>query len=111
MSLDSCRNHIDEIDVEILSLLARRIAIVREIAAIKLRNSLPIVDPLREAEILGRLAPLKDNSDDAILQVYKEIIHQSRQIQVREMANNGGYGAPSARTSRSKEQEINNAHR
>src|SRR5512144_464980 len=105
MLLDSCRDHIDAIDAEILALLAKRIDIVREIAAIKLRYSMPIADPAREAEILGRLTPRKDRPDEAIVLVYKEIIRQSRQIQVREMADKGGQDARSSRTRRSKDQE------
>ena len=88
MSLDTCRNNIDAIDAEILSLLARRIAVVREIAAIKCRHSLPVADPVREAEILARLEPVKDEPNKAIVRVYEEIINQSRQIQINEMAKN-----------------------
>jgi chorismate mutase len=114
MSLDSCRNNIDAIDVEILSLLARRIAVVREIAAIKLRHSLPIIDQMREAEILGRLTPLKNKpEEDAILRVYEEIIIQSRQIQSNEMSKHSRRkrDRPSSHRVAQKDRELNNDHR
>ena len=90
MSLGECRNNIDAIDAELLSLLNRRVAAVKRIAQIKKRSRLPVVDPAREKEVLERAsADIDPISHSAIMPVFQEIINQSRQLQANEMAKDG----------------------
>lgn len=94
MRLEECREHIDDIDTQILALLNRRAEIAREIGTLKLRSGLPIVDAEREATVLRGIS--RDNpgdlSDEAAARIYRQILHESRQIQLSisaEISRNG----------------------
>ena len=50
------RREIDEIDLGLVGLLRRRLAVVDEIAAAKKASGAPVGDPGREAEILAKVA-------------------------------------------------------
>ncbi|MCL2569064.1 MAG: chorismate mutase [Oscillospiraceae bacterium] len=52
MSLDNFRQQIDQVDSELLALFEQRMDIVKEIAAIKEAEGLPVLDRRREAEKL-----------------------------------------------------------
>jgi len=84
MKLEDWRKEIDSIDLEIIRLINQRGIIVKKIGTLKAKAGLPIVDKKREAEILqtaqqNNQGILRDNS---ILQIYKKIIEESRQIQI-----------------------------
>jgi chorismate mutase/prephenate dehydratase len=53
--LQSIRETIEEIDREVLSLLRRRMTIVEEVAAVKVREAYPFRDEPREEQILQRV--------------------------------------------------------
>lgn len=55
MSLNELRGQLDELDAELIRLLARRAGVVREIWAWKQVNGVPRVDRVREAELRARL--------------------------------------------------------
>ena len=55
MNLTDYRNRIDEIDRILLNTLEERMRIAEEIAKFKVNNGLPINDPDREAELLGKI--------------------------------------------------------
>jgi chorismate mutase len=84
MKLEDWRTEIDEIDAEIVSLLIRRARIAKKIGVLKAKAGLPIVDAQREDEILRRI--LKNNGpvlpDEAMIRIYRKILHESRQIQI-----------------------------
>ena len=76
-SLAQLRAEIDEIDDGLLSLLERRIAIGRRVAAAKGDASGPFLRPGREAQILRRLAARLDGSDlpvPVMERVWREIL-------------------------------------
>ena len=50
------RDKINKIDQSLLSLLAQRIAVVREVGELKKQHNLPIHDPKREEELLSMLS-------------------------------------------------------
>lgn len=52
--LDVLRDKIDEVDRELVALLARRLALVGEVGEVKSRHGLPIYAPDREAAMLAR---------------------------------------------------------
>ncbi len=56
--LDSLRREIASLDEELVSLLARRLALVEEVGEVKQRLGLPTLDPTREAEVVRRGAEL-----------------------------------------------------
>lgn len=89
MTLEQKRKDIDDIDAEILALLNRRAEVVRELGKIKLRSGLPMVDWMREAEIIRRAGhnqgALRDESANRI---YRAILREARQIEM-ELAQEG----------------------
>ncbi len=58
MLLKTLRDQIDAIDSELVALLGKRVAVAREIARIKKREKLPILDPNREDEIKAKVKKL-----------------------------------------------------
>lgn len=50
--LTQLRIEIDEIDSELIQLLAKRIKVVQEVGEYKKENNLPIIDPQREQKII-----------------------------------------------------------
>src|SRR5262249_35270830 len=55
MALDDLRDDIDDIDDEILALLAKRASIIRDVALAKQAAHVAIYDPERERAVLARL--------------------------------------------------------
>ena len=83
MTIEKCRHNIDNIDAEILDLLDRRAAVVKEIAAIKLAAGIPIVDDQRERAVLDRAARgVTSVKRDAAVRIYREIIREARAQQL-----------------------------
>lgn len=89
MKLDECRQKIDRIDMEILSLLNERAETAKHIGVMKAKAGIPIVDPEREAIILQKVSRdnLGDLSDEAAVRIYRQILLESRQIQVNVRSN------------------------
>jgi chorismate mutase/prephenate dehydratase len=86
MKLEEKRKEIDAIDSEILVLLNRRAAIAKEIGILKTQAGLPLVDWVRESEIIHRLAQQNDGmelEDEAVGRIYERILTESRLLQVK----------------------------
>lgn len=84
MNLDHLRAQIDEIDNEILILLAKRFQIAKDIQKSKSTFGLPVSDQKRETLILQRLEKLSTKLDMQfafVRQLYALIFKQSRIIQ------------------------------
>lgn len=81
--LENLRAAIDAVDAEILSLVARRIGLVLQIADYKRGCELPIYDPARERKVIDRLIELAPTTIDAQLvrRVFERIIDESRRIE------------------------------
>ena len=88
MKLENWRKEIDSIDAQLVGLLDRRAQIAREIGALKAAAGLPVVDPLREDEILRKLAANNQGilKNEAIIGIFRGIIRASRQIQIETQA-------------------------
>lgn len=77
MNLAEFRAEIDEVDVQIVNLLARRVAICKGVAEWKLRNSVPVMQPARVAEVRERRARLAAElglNPGFVDRLYQEII-------------------------------------
>ena len=89
MTLEQKRKDIDDIDAKILALLNRRAEVVRELGQIKLMAGVPVVDWLREAEVIRRAG---SNSgalrDESANRIYRAILREARQIEL-ELAQTG----------------------
>ena len=75
-TLDELRKEIDEIDIEIIHLLGKRMDIVREIGKLKKENDLAPLDEKRWQEVVKKVSKIaKDHSlsQDLIIKIYEEI--------------------------------------
>jgi monofunctional chorismate mutase len=83
--LDRLRREIDELDLDILELLHRRMGLVEQIASLKRQAGLEVHDAAREEAIFGSLvrearAPL---TPQAVERIFGEILKVSRELQSR----------------------------
>jgi len=84
MSLEEYRKKIDSIDVQLIKLIAERLALMPEIAQFKKANNLPIFQPEREKQLLEerkKLARELNINPDLIEAVFKSIISECRKTQ------------------------------
>ena len=96
MSLEEKRKKIDELDDEIVSLLARRMELAAEIGKEKVYAGLPIYAPDREGEVLRKVAEFAQNhhlNPETVTRVYGEILKASRNVQGVVVAFQGEPGA------------------
>ena len=96
MRLEDCRKVIDAIDTEILALLNRRANLSHRIGEIKAGAGLPIVDPRREEVVVRRV--IRENAgdigDEALANIYREILEESRRIQTAVATERTSAGEP-----------------
>ncbi|RLG59565.1 MAG: chorismate mutase [Candidatus Hydrothermarchaeota archaeon] len=84
MSIDRLRKQIDEIDEEILTLIAKRMQKAKKIGEIKRTKGLKIKDNEREREVIEkwkRKAKELNLSKEFVEKIVKEIIRESRDVQ------------------------------
>ncbi|MEE9165969.1 MAG: chorismate mutase [Candidatus Neomarinimicrobiota bacterium] len=77
------RKQIDEIDEEMIRLLAERIGLVEQLGQLKKELNLSAGDPEREKEIIDRLEKQAAGilSRDQIARIFRSIFHATRKIQ------------------------------
>lgn len=63
-SLEECRARIDEIDNEVVTLLNRRMEVVRRVGEIKHESNSAIYRPEREKAIIDRLTRISEEQGD-----------------------------------------------
>ncbi len=83
MSIENCRNEIDEIETQLIEIISRRAQCALEIGGIKRTLNLPIFDAKREDEILERVASKNKGplSDESMQSIFKELILQTRNFE------------------------------
>lgn len=77
MSLPKLRAQLDEIDAELIRVLAKRAGVVQEIWAWKQQHGVPRLDPVREAELRARLLAQAESlglSRDAVSAILERIV-------------------------------------
>ena len=82
-SINTHRKQLNDIDNQIIKLLNKRFLISKEIGTIKKNNNIGITDGSREQEIYNNIS--SDNtisSNENIVNVYKQIITESKKIQL-----------------------------
>ena len=89
MSIDSLRQKIDKIDLQILGLLQQRAKLAVDIGKIKSQQNLPIHNAQRERKIIADL--LQQNSgplnNDSIKNIFGTIIRECRDLQTNNIIN------------------------
>ena len=91
MSLEQMREEINQIDRELVELFRRRMELSKSIGAYKQANQLPVQDPARERELLGRVAEQAGEELSEYAQsVYQTILAVSRSYQNAESTRRSG---------------------
>jgi chorismate mutase/prephenate dehydratase len=82
-TLNGCREEINRIDGEIVSLIQRRLDVAVEIGRLKRGLGMDIMDPAREQEVLRGLSSKREGnlSAQAIRAIFSEIISAARSVQ------------------------------
>ncbi len=83
-SLDDLRKGIDEVDIEIIHLLGKRMDLVREIGKLKKENDMAPLDEKRWQEVVKKVSKIaKDHSlsQDLIVKIYEEIHKTALEIE------------------------------
>jgi chorismate mutase len=83
-ALASCRRELEDLDREIIGLLAKRVARSKEIGALKRVAGLPTLDPAREADVIRRAATVAREhglSDEKVRDIFWHVIGLSRSAQ------------------------------
>jgi len=82
-SLKKLRTHIDRIDYSLLELLTRRARLVKHIGSIKEKKGQSIFAPARERELLADLKSRNHGplSDEAVENLFREVVHACRHLQ------------------------------
>ena len=97
MTLDNLRTQIDGIDDELAALLARRMDLAAQVAAIKRETGVPVLQPAREQAILARLdEQVEPECRPALQMIYEAIFQASREYQTTIMTG-GLLAAPTER--------------
>ena len=83
-SLDLIRAEIEQIDRDLVGLVARRVGLARRVGAAKKAAGLPILDPTREAHVVRRsgvLAREAGLSEEDVREIFWHLIGLSRRAQ------------------------------
>ena len=84
-ALGRCRREIEELDRELVALLAKRVACSKEIGLLKRTAGLPTLDPAREAEVIRRAAAVAREqglADEKVRDIFWHVIGLSRGVQM-----------------------------
>ena len=82
--LGRCRDEIERIDNEIVTLLARRLAIGKRTGDLKRAAGLPILDPTREAAVIRRVSEVARDAglpSEPVREIFWQIVGMSRRAQ------------------------------
>ena len=81
--LENLREKIDAIDKEMIALFEKRMDIVADIAAYKIKNNLPILNQNREDIVISKVKSTVKNKDytDSAIDFIKDIMEISKKFQ------------------------------
>jgi chorismate mutase len=92
MSIEDWRARIDEVDAELLRLLNRRASLAARIGAFKRHAGLPLLDAVRERDVIARAC--RDNrgplDDSAVVEIFRRVIIESRRVEERAETRDAG---------------------
>lgn len=82
--LAQCRDEIERIDNEIITLLARRLTLGKRTGDLKRSAGLPILDPTREAAVIRRVSEKARDAglpSEPVREMFWQIVGMSRRAQ------------------------------
>lgn len=83
--LKGLRDRIEQIDREIVKLIAERVHLAREVGAVKRALDMPTLDPAREAVVIrrsGELAREAGVEEEDVRQIFWHLVGLSRRAQI-----------------------------
>jgi chorismate mutase len=85
--LQTLRAAIDEVDREILDLLAERVRLVLAVGDVKRERNMPVYDPERERQVLDRLAASAPPPLDGttVRRIFERLIDEARRLEQAHM--------------------------
>lgn len=86
MTIDDWRARIDELNVELISLLNKRASFAREIGKVKKQAGLPVLDPDRESRVLDAVGELARNGEgplgeESIKRIFQVVMEETRKVE------------------------------
>jgi len=96
MNIDEARKDIDELDGQLVELLARRLKLAQDIGMIKKDSGRPVTDQMREEEVLSRISEMSARQGlhpDQLESIYRQIIASSKNMQAQRVGFQGEFGA------------------
>lgn len=86
--IDICRKRIDELDVEITTMLNERARMASEIGRVKKVFAMPVYAPRREELVYANIFGHNEGplANDALRRVYERIIDEMRNLEKQEAA-------------------------
>ena len=81
--LENLRERIDTIDKEMIALFEKRMDVVADIAAYKIKNNLPVLNQNREDIVVSKVKSTVKNKDytDSATNLIKDIMEISKKFQ------------------------------
>ena len=81
--LENLREKIDAIDKEMIALFEKRMDVVADIAAYKIKNNLPVLNQNREDIVISKVKAIVKNKDytDSAIDFIKDIMEISKKFQ------------------------------
>jgi len=82
--LEGYRRQIDKLDVELVDVLARRFAVVRNVGALKAGTDISVVQPERAQAVIDRAAALaqeKGLDGDFVRKLYEAMIDHAHELE------------------------------
>lgn len=83
--LESLRAAIEDVDTSLVRLIAKRMTLARAVGRVKVTSRQPIMDPMREAAVVTRVAALAREAglpEDEMRSLYWRLLAVSRGVQV-----------------------------
>lgn len=81
MNLKKIREEIDSIDIQLVNLLCRRMNCSINVAEVKCKESLPVLNSQREQQILEKVQKMGGNFGNYLYPIYQAIMESSRDLQ------------------------------
>jgi chorismate mutase len=81
--LAALRRRIDELDQQMLQLIAERVRVVLSVGEYKRKHALPVYDPERERAMLDKLCARAPEplDGDTVRRIFERLIDESRRIE------------------------------
>lgn len=84
--LEISRQHIDQIDRELVALLEKRMTEVSQVIAYKKAHAIPVLDSGREQAVLDKVAQLVQDKryEETIVATFSDMMARSREFQAKQ---------------------------